>query len=259
MIIFFSKPGNKDTIEKVTDEISQETHFCTSRKQIRELTESENADGVMLVRWGTTKPSGIYPSLTINHKSAISFASNKAKCRKYFDEKGLPVPRVFDNVYGSMGITYPCVGRIARHSCGRGFWYCENRGDYLRAIDEGAQYFSPFYDKTEEYRIHIAGGKVLFVQKKVGGDTSQPIWNHENGFEFEVQRRRNWNEDMNLEALRAMSLIDLDFGAVDVMASPDEEKPFVICEINTAPACYAYGAVKYAQYFAEEAQENGIE
>ncbi len=52
-------------------------------------------------------------------------------------------------------------------------------------------------------------------------------------------------------AVDAVKIIELDFGAVDIMGYPEDSRlpRFSICEINTAPRLEGYTAERYAQYF----------
>lgn len=50
---------------------------------------------------------------------------------------------------------------------------------------------------------------------------------------------------------RALSTIQLDFGAVDVMVSDVEDQPFVISEINTAPGGSPLMVRRYSDYFTK--------
>jgi len=65
----------------------------------------------------------------------------------------------------------PLVGRTSFHQGGKGFWLCLTRQHVDRAIHDGAQYFQTYIDIKDEYRLHIAFGKVIYAVKKVENPT----------------------------------------------------------------------------------------
>lgn len=201
-------------------------------------------EATFAIRWGNVLPATIN---TLNTREAIMKASDKASCRKLLSEAGLPVPDLTET-------DFPVIGRTRYHSQGRGFWYCSNSEDVARAKLQGAVYFSKFYPKKEEYRVHIGSGKVLLFSIKEG-DKTQLIWNkRKSGFKFRHMRRSEWREDNGLMAIqrackKALTIIGLDFGAVDVMAGASDSEPFVISEINTAPSLSPLAMSKYVSYF----------
>ena len=94
------------------------------------------------------------------------------------------------------------------------------------------------------------------------GDKDEVIWNKAiSGFRFRHLRRRVWLNDNHLRSMcrtakKAVKLLGLDFGAVDIMADAGQgHKPFVISEINTAPNLSPLAISKYIRYFREALEE----
>ena len=210
-----------------------------------------------LIRWGQTKTVEV-DGLELNNREAIILASNKPECRKTLFENKIPVPKETE-------IEYPVVGRSKKHKAGDNFFYCENAEEVQRAKDNGAVYFAQFYPKTNEYRVHVGGGKVLLMSIKEG-DKTQRVWNKKlSNFNFRHLRRSVWLNDPHLKAMcktakKAIKAVGLDFGAVDIMADAGEgHAPFVITEINTAPSLSPLAVEKYVTYFnrAIDEYENG--
>ena len=186
-----------------------------------------------------------------NQAAAIAIASNKLRCRRVLEQAEIPVPEE------SM-TAFPVVGRTVKHRAGRGFWLCNSEDDIGRAVARGARYFSVFYPKQNEYRVHIAHGSVLYVQEKVPRESEEykrdwPIWNHAiNDFQFRIIRWSYWPLDIILLATKAVSTVGLDYGAIDIMANPKEDgfPPAVVCEINTGMSIDSdYSAIMYQTYF----------
>lgn len=204
-------------------------------------------DGDVIIRWGSTAPSNT-PAVEINKRDAIILSSDKPEARRLLREAGLPVPCESET-------EFPVVARARRHHAGSGLWYCNDSVALDRARREGAVYFSRFYPKTREIRVHVAGGKTLLVSEKEGGDRSLVVWNHStSAFQLRHLHRHVWREDRNLmaavrSAKSAIAALGLDFGAVDVMLAPsDGQASHVICEVNTAPALSPLAMQKYVDY-----------
>jgi len=208
------------------------------------------AENQNVIRWGTTRTLSI-SGKELNKAEAVKLASNKAKARQVLLEAGLPVPTPTETMF-------PVIGRTERHSQGSGFFICHNEADVERAKARGAVYFSQFYPKQNEYRVHVAGNRAILMSIKEG-DKNQYIWNkRKSGFTFRHLRRSVWLEDEHLRnmvrsAKKAVKALGLDFGAVDIMADADGSyAPFVISEVNTSPALSPLAVQKYAKYFREE-------
>lgn len=209
------------------------------------VPELENA-----IRWGSTR-SLIVSGVELNKAEAIKLASNKAETRRVLAEQHIPVPVASED-------DFPLIGRTTRHSQGRGFFFISNEYELLEAKRRGASYFSQYYPKQNEYRVHVGSGRCLLMSIKEG-DKTRRIWNkRKSGFTFRHLRRSVWLEDDHLRnmvrtARTAVKALGLDFGAVDIMADAGEGyAPFVISEVNTSPALSPLAVKKYCKYFATQ-------
>jgi glutathione synthase/RimK-type ligase-like ATP-grasp enzyme len=205
-----------------------------------------------IIRWGVTTsgPQGNY----LNSAQAVRNATNKETARRIFMNNDLPTPQLLS----VPPETFPCVARPDHHKGGRKFFYCHDIYDVRRAIRKGAQYFSPYYPKTKEYRVHIGSGKLIAISIKENGDLHAKNWNHKKGFKFRYLYQHEWDIEVIRLAKKAIKALELDFGAVDIMSEPtDISLPHaVICEVNTAPALSPYGLSKYVEYFKRAISEN---
>lgn len=198
----------------------------------------------VLIRWGVVVKTPL-PDLTYNRAKAIKIASDKARCRKELQRaKKVAIPPM-------KWFEYPCIARRRKHLKGSGFWYCKNTPQMAWAIMRGARYFSSFYPKFKEYRVHVGHGMVLLVSKKIGDKENHLAWNYENGFRYKTIRWSKYRKPIVKMAIEAVKTARLDFGAVDIMADPvlPSLPPVVVLEINTAPALTDYSASRYAKYF----------
>lgn len=135
------------------------------------------------------------------------------------------------------------VGRrtVTGHS-GEGIvFFSENDIDDLMSLP----LYTKYKKKKEEFRVHFVRGKVVDVQKKLlrttddAGNKIDPktidfrVRNLSNGFVFGRNDIRV-HDDVIEQATKAFNLSGLDFGAIDVIFSKNEQKAYVL-EINTAP------------------------
>lgn len=116
-----------------------------------------------------------------------------------------------------------------------------------------------YIPKKEEYRVHIAFGKVIAVQRKVlkkqdnTGKAIDPktvdfrVRNYDNGFIFQ---RENINppDDVYEQANRAHRTLGLDFAAYDVIYNEKRGEAYVL-EANTAPGLEGSTITDYANAF----------
>lgn len=212
---------------------------------VMDLEELGYNNPEQIIRWGSRK---YFDGKQVNTARAIEQASNKILCRKLLQEAGLPVPKLTET-------EFPVIGRPYKHHSGHGFYVCHNQLEVWRAKEKGAQYFSKYYPKKNEYRVHVAGGKCILVSVKEG-DKTKMIWNkRKNGFTFRHMRRNEWLDNSHLinivrASKKAIKVLGLNFGAVDILADAHEGLPsFVICEVNTAPALSPLALTKYVNYF----------
>lgn len=106
--------------------------------------------------------------------------------------------------------------------------------------------------KDKEYRVHVFKDSVFdFVQKKKKsnfmGVFNNEIRNHNNGWVF-AREDVILPDSVEVEAIKAVKSIGLDFGAVDICTEKDTGKAFVL-EVNTAPGIVETTLRKYAEVF----------
>lgn len=170
--------------------------------------QSPNRPIHTVINWGRT-----YIPFTkqrvLNKPSAVYKASNKQLCRLILQHAGIPVPEFGIN-------TFPCVGRPMKHSAGKNFFLCNNIEDVIQAHKKGAVYFSAYYPKEKEYRIHCTPEKIIAGAEKKNGDTAQPAWNHNADFFFRYIPRLLIPATVRSAARHAVGALGLNFGACDI-------------------------------------------
>ena len=257
MQILVSRNG-KNTVREIVEGVDVDVYALYHLRRGKQWKSGfvENVSSVPIadirINWaysGVSSPSAI----TYNKPSAIALSSDKPACRVALREAGVPIPRTMVKEEVLEDIQLPYVCRTAKHQAGSGFKMAYTTKDLFDAISEGYYYFSDEYRKKKEYRVHVAHGKVLIMQEKVpihDDSRANIIWNHASGeFVFGIV---GWN-DMPVEvckvALDGVKAVGLDFGAVDVLWSDEEDDRAVVCEINTSPALADYATYRYRRYF----------
>ena len=144
-----------------------------------------------------------------------------------------------------------------------------NSGEGIRISEceedlQEAPLYVQYIPKKQEYRVHVAGGQVVDLQRKArrhdvpDEDINWRVRNHDNGFIFQ----RNdlvVPPQVSEQARAACKACGLDFGAVDIIYNERQQKAYVL-EINTAPGLTGQTLEGYVNRFknwgvpAEDAQ-----
>ena len=118
-----------------------------------------------------------------------------------------------------------------------------NSGRGIEIIDPGvdipdAPLYTEYVKKASEWRVHVAFGNVIDVTRKIKDPTREvtnwQVRNHDNGFIFVRESGEPPCQSIITHALKAVDLLGLDFGAVDVIWNQHQERAYVL-EVNTAP------------------------
>jgi hypothetical protein len=217
----------------------------------------ETLVNTIAVRWGTRE---VLPtdssSLVYNQAWSMKKASDKRWCREILDAAGVNIPKRItpENVRNE---DLPIIARPRKHQGGKNFVVLENFSQFLRhwnKYEPQGWYYSEFWDKDREFRVHVAHGKVLFVREKPSPGDGSKVWNFsQNHDSWPTIRWNELNEQPGIaeackQAIAAVEACNLDFGGVDVMVKGDEAK---ILEINTSPdiASSPYAQKKWGMYF----------
>lgn len=114
-----------------------------------------------------------------------------------------------------------------------------------------------YVPKRREFRLHVAKEQGVFsVQEKKAreggaGDADYQIRNLSNGFVFARNNLNDVPEDVGVQAVKALEMVELDFGAVDVIWNERKQQAFVL-EINTAPGLEGQTVLDYTGMLARK-------
>lgn len=137
------------------------------------------ADDIM-IGWGAkTQENMNLPCIVLNHPDNIRANRNKFQSLEIMGNNrdltssiaafcaANEVSRKLD----SGDLKLPIVGRKNFHQGGKGFWLCLTKQHVRKAVEDGAQYFQQYISIKDEYRLHVAFGKVIYAVKKVENPT----------------------------------------------------------------------------------------
>lgn len=208
-------------------------------------------EGDKIINWGSQDlPVRLRNADILNHPSKIRTASNKlAYFRRMVEQDEEVVPPHWENKEDIPDESFPVVCRtvLDGHS-GAGIVIADTREDLV-----DAPLYVGYIKKDHEYRIHVAGGAVISTQRKArrrsvpDEEVNWQVRNHANGFVF-AREGVEAPECVTDVAVRAVTALDLDFGAVDVVYNSRSNRAYAI-EVNTAPGIEGTTLTDYVNYF----------
>ena len=203
----------------------------------------------VIVNWGSSTPPHFrWMEQDLNKPHAIALASNKLETfREFRSHSFTNVPDWTTNPeeaqhWLDLGLKTYCRRMLSSHS-GNGIIIC-NDSDKLVS----APLYTLHTKHKHEYRVHVFRDQILDVQqkkKKLGYGNGNGIRNHSNGWVY-ARAEIAPSEELLSSARRAVNLLGLDFGAVDIGHRLIDNKFFVF-EVNTAPGLEGTTLDKYAK------------
>ena len=116
-----------------------------------------------------------------------------------------------------------------------------------------APLYTQYIKKEKEYRVHVGPNEMeIYVHQKIlpssfTGEPNFDVRNHANGFIF-VTPTSSVPPNVMAQASQAISVLELDFGAVDVIYNDYHQTAYVL-EVNTAPGIEGRTVEFYRQSF----------
>lgn len=220
-----------------------------------------NADKIV-INWGcSTVSPEVAKCKVVNTPEAVALAADKLKFFKTIEEHNnetfdiVNIPDVTDSFEEAQRWLDCGVDVVERHvlngNSGEGI-KIKGRGDVI----EDCPLYTTYIKKKSEWRIHVCDGEVVDVQRKAR-DRSVPddqvnwkVRNHSNGFIFARNEGEEAPEEVLEQALKAVEVIGLDFGAVDVIYNQSFNRA-VVLEVNTAPGLTGSTLGGYVSRFKE--------
>jgi glutathione synthase/RimK-type ligase-like ATP-grasp enzyme len=212
-----------------------------------------------VINWGCTELE-VSPAVVVYNKPAnVALAVNKKLTFAALAAKNVPIVPVLTELPRTRVKTY-FARDLLSSSQGRGIRVIRPEDPYP---ETAAPLYTQYIKPSNEYRVHVAFGKVIAVQEKKKRrevertDDGQLIRNLANGWVFAVNEIRPIDPQGKEVAINGVKALGLDFGAVDMIFSRDGS--YLILEINTAPGLSAETTLEAYKTAFNEVRENGWE
>jgi hypothetical protein len=130
----------------------------------------------------------------------------------------------------------PLFARTAVHSQGRDIKIALEPWQIEPLMRAGTAFFTAHEPSVREFRTWVYRKRHLGTYEKVlrrPEDCKRLGRNYANGFDFSGIEHENVPAAMQEVAKKAVKVLGLDFGAVDILQAPDGH--FVVLEVNSAP------------------------
>lgn len=251
MLYFFSFYRSK-TGHYLANRLKAE--YITNLYNIREEERIENIEDIensVLIRFGRED----YPSIdnsfseVLNRANSIRRVLNKGRCLQYLRDNEIRTPEIFFR-REDVDI-FPVMGRKkAYHSHGKWIRRIPNRRALRRAGYR--DHYTEFIRGTE-LRVHVIGNTIVRLSKKIPRENGYHkfIRSGSRGWRFiDLDQELNWiridMDDLKKQCVNAMKILELDFGAIDVILENSSYLPYIL-EVNTAPSLNRHGRRLYEQ------------
>lgn len=197
---------------------------------------------------------GCHRNVLGNYSRCVNFnavnAVDKVEAYRRFTDNGIVCPRIVDpTTYNGL-----FFGRQNERHAGYGIRIF--RRPQSSAVRERYDFFTALVETVEEFRLHVWMGRVISANEKVRDeppvtDRDRYIRSHRLGWRMPTSTAwMNTEDDVVREAhtiaIRAVTALSLDFGAVDMFIQPDGT--IGVFEVNSAPGLDNYHQkVSYAE------------
>ena len=265
MKIRILRASASDGCNSLVDGLQEEGHEV-KRIKLRNSTY-RGYPSHLIINWGRTSRLHIRDIHPIfNDPNSVKVAVNKRDTLRVLDRDGLGnyIPRFTTSLFGAVEfIERDCdevyCRTMLRASQGRGIIVAKEVHELVTA-----PLYTAKVDVDREMRVHIFDKRVIdYAQKKRMGSArreadgrtevpSEDIRNHSNGWIF-ARQGITLPAKVKEVCLRAMEILKLDFGAIDVAITPQGIPK--ILEVNTAPGLEGSTLIAYKNAFNRLIQE----
>ena len=221
----------------------------TAINNFRNITNTNDSS---LIRYGITSYAkrDLQFKTVLNKADDIRRSMNKLLCSRYLLLHGVISPKIWIDKDRIREEDLPVLRRRRFHSRGRDIIYIGTSSKLRRICGD---YFVKFVLGIAEYRLHVINGKPIRLQKKALGSEGEEhyIRNVDHGYVLLDHYKHDIELEIRIiqEAIKAIKLMNMDFGAIDVLIGEDG-LPYIL-EINSAPRLSKFGRHLYAYWFNE--------
>lgn len=187
----------------------------------------------------------------VNSRKLVNLCSNKERFASFVGEKHI-VPRF----YKTIPDVFPVIIRKTLTGFrGRGMILCENADTFHKNWDP-IYWWTPYIPMTKEFRVHILGGVVERIFKKVyvgkSPEKRYPLRNMDNGYHFSLIGHENSFSKLKSQIASLWRSLEIEHGyfALDIGTARDG---YVYIEGNSVASLSKNSntCAMYAKYIAE--------
>lgn len=210
-----------------------------------ESTRNPTPEDTIVIRWGSSLPAA--NDMAINTRQAIGLAAHGLNSILKLIEAGVPTVSVYRTLPEDPDL-YPLLGRGVNHRAGLDIVWVDSPTSDV----EQRSYYTKFVRMDKELRVHVFGGEVLRVFRKVPRtcDADTRVKTSLRGWGYHVVNHTKHYKKAQAIAIQAVSALGLTFGAVDIGWNEGEVKYYVF-EVNTGPALNSITLHHYCSKFIE--------
>lgn len=182
-----------------------------------------------------------------NHSvNTVEWTTDRSVAQGWFDNGDLVYARTQLQGHSGAGIVACCQNSH------------ENVGGitFQNTLANAQLYTKGITASRREYRVHVFQDKVIYIQKKKRRDGYQGnenysniVRNHHTGWIYSNQNAEDINRAGINEALKSITALGLDFGAVDIITRGEEAW---VLEVNTAPGMSGTTLSTYADVLTKK-------
>lgn len=207
-------------------------------------------EDTVVIRWGS---STFAPSdRAINSAPAIALCAHSLHAIERLHEANVPTLTVYKEPPSDPNL-YTIFGRRIHHRAGLDIVICPS---HTEAEASNSKYFTKFEVIDLELRVHVFGGKVLRVFKKVqrAEAAHQIIRTSRFGWGYQRVDKRNYLYGQAI-AIKAVEALGLVFAAVDLGWNRSTRK-YTVFEANTGPGLNTVSLLFYGEMFNQHLLED---
>lgn len=220
----------------------------------REGSKYVNKANHTVINWGSY---GVPPVLrgvrVLNPFAAVEIASSKLKTFEALNAANVECIEWTRDI--AVARDWAARNRVVGRDLDRG-----SQGNGTVVYERGTvipqhRFYTKYFRKNREFRIHVAKGQVIFRQEKLRKEgvenADKYIRSHDRGwcFAFHHFSERPVPASVDDAAQRAVVALGLDFGAVDIGWHRDNGVR--VFEVNTAPGIEETSLAKYVETFQQ--------
>lgn len=203
----------------------------------------------LIINWGCSQWPFRNAGMWLNYPSAVRRAANKIDALLTLQEQGvsiIPFTTSFSEAKRWLqGGNYVYQRHLVNSCGGNGIKVVHSVED----LNENVPLYTKGIPIRREYRVHVFGGKVIdHVQKRRtwgAPETDAYVRNHTHGWIF-CREGFERIEEVETQALNAVTALGLDFGAVDIITEKFTGNVYVL-EVNTAIG-FTEGSTTFTKY-----------